>query len=69
MRKFANRRIKDKAAPIASAAAARGRSSVVKKGGKSGSYEDWTVDNLRKRAKSWAYRATPASTNPNWCPC
>jgi hypothetical protein len=18
---------------------------------------------------SWAYRATPASTNPNWCPC
>ena len=19
--------------------------------------------------RSWAYRATPASTNPNWCPC
>jgi hypothetical protein len=42
---------KEKAARIASAAAARGRSSVGKKGGKSGSYEDWTVDDLRKRAK------------------
>jgi hypothetical protein len=42
---------KEKAARIANAAAARGRSSVGKKGGKSGSYEDWTVDELRKRAK------------------
>jgi hypothetical protein len=40
-----------KAAGIANAAAARGRSSVGKKGGKSGSYEDWMVDDLRKRAK------------------
>jgi hypothetical protein len=42
---------KEKAARIANAAVARGRSSVGKKGGKSGSYEDWTVDELRKRAK------------------
>ncbi|HEU4908437.1 MAG TPA: Rho termination factor N-terminal domain-containing protein [Propionibacteriaceae bacterium] len=42
---------KQKAARIANAAAARSRSSVGKKGGKSGSYDDWTVDDLRKRAK------------------
>ena len=42
---------KEKAARIANASAARGRSSVGKKGGKSGSYDDWTVDDLRKRAK------------------
>jgi hypothetical protein len=42
---------KQKAARISNAAAARGRSSVAKKGGRSGSYEDWTVPNLRKRAK------------------
>jgi hypothetical protein len=51
LRRFPNRRIKEKAARIANAAAARGRSSVGKKGGKSGSYEDWTVDDLRKRVK------------------
>jgi hypothetical protein len=42
---------KEKAARIANAAAARGRSSVAKAGGKSGSYEDWTVPALKKRAK------------------
>jgi len=42
---------KEKAARIANASAARGRSSVGKKGGKSGSYEDWKVNDLRKRAK------------------
>jgi hypothetical protein len=42
---------KQKAARIANAAAARGRSKVGKKGGKSGSYDDWKVDDLRKRAK------------------
>ena len=43
---------KEKAARIANSAAARGRSSVGKKGGQSGSYDDWTVDDLRKRAKN-----------------
>jgi hypothetical protein len=42
---------KQKAARIANAAAARSRSSVGKKGGTSGSYDDWKVDDLRKRAK------------------
>ena len=42
---------KEKSARISNAAAARGKSSVGKKGGKAGSYEDWTVHELKKRAK------------------
>jgi hypothetical protein len=42
---------KQKSARIASAAAARGKSAVGKKGGKPGSYDDWTVADLKKRAK------------------
>jgi hypothetical protein len=42
---------KEKAARIANASAAQGRSSVGKKGGESGSYDDWKVEDLRKRAK------------------
>lgn len=42
---------KEKAARISNAAAARGRSSVGRKGGESGSYDDWTVPELKKRAK------------------
>jgi hypothetical protein len=41
----------EKAARISNAAAARGKSSVGRKGGKSGSYADWTVTELKKRAK------------------
>lgn len=41
---------KEKAARIANAAANKSRSKVGKSGGESGSYEDWTVDDLRKRA-------------------
>ncbi len=41
---------KQKSARIANAAAARGRSSVGRKGGKAGDYDDWSVDQLRKRA-------------------
>jgi hypothetical protein len=41
----------EKAARISNAAAARGRSSVGKSGGKSGSYDHWTVPELKKRAK------------------
>ena len=50
---------KEKAARIANAAAARGRSSVGKKGGQSGSYDDWTVDDLRKRAKDLGLSGYP----------
>jgi hypothetical protein len=42
---------KEKAARISNAAAGRGKSSVARKGGKSGSYSDWTVADLKKRAK------------------
>ena len=44
---------KEKAARISNAAAQRGRSksSVAAKGGESGSYDDWTVADLRARAK------------------
>lgn len=42
---------KQKAARISNAAAKKGRSAVGRKGGESGSYEDWTVADLRKRAK------------------
>ena len=42
---------KEKAARISNAAAKQGRSTVGRKGGKAGDYDDWTVDALRKRAK------------------
>ena len=42
---------KQKAARISNAASARGTSAVARKGGEAGSYDDWTVPQLRKRAK------------------
>jgi hypothetical protein len=42
---------KEKAARISNAAAKKGRSSVGRKGGRSGDYEDWSVPDLRARAK------------------
>ncbi len=42
---------KEKAARISNAAAAQGRSAIGKKGGESGSYDDWTVPELKKKAK------------------
>ncbi|WP_144750242.1 DUF7218 family protein [Curtobacterium pusillum] len=42
---------KEKAARISNAVAARGKEAVGRKGGESGSYDDWTVADLRKRAK------------------
>ena len=42
---------KQKAARVSNAAAAEGRSTIGRKGGESGNYEDWTVPDLRKRAK------------------
>ena len=41
---------KEKAARVANAAAGSSRSKVSHKGGKGGDYEDWSVDDLRKRA-------------------
>jgi hypothetical protein len=42
---------KEKAARIANAAANSSRSSVGRKGGRAGSYEDWTKDDLLERAR------------------
>ncbi len=42
---------KEKAARISNAAARSGRKAVGARGGRSGDYDDWTVDRLRKRAK------------------
>ena len=42
---------KEKAARISNAAANQGKSKVGERGGKSGSYDDWTVADLKKRAK------------------
>jgi hypothetical protein len=42
---------KQKAARISNAAAARGKSSVGRKGGEARSYDDWSVTELKKRAK------------------
>lgn len=42
---------KQKAARIANAAATSSRSSVGRKGGRSGDYDDWTKERLLKRAR------------------
>ncbi|ORB29516.1 DUF7218 family protein [Mycolicibacterium parafortuitum] len=42
---------KEKAARISNAAAGQGKSAVGRRGGKSGSYDDWTVSDLKQRAK------------------
>jgi len=42
---------KEKSARIANAAANSSRGEVGSKGGRSGSYEDWTVEELRDRAR------------------
>jgi hypothetical protein len=41
---------KEKAARIANAAAATSRKSVGRKGGKAGSYDDWSKDKLMSKA-------------------
>ena len=42
---------KEKSARIANEAAGSSRKAVGRKGGKSGSYEDWTKDKLQKKAR------------------
>jgi hypothetical protein len=42
---------KDRAARMSNAAGVRGRASVRRNGYRSGSYDTWTVPELRKRAK------------------
>lgn len=47
---------KEKAARVSNAAARDGRSAVGKRGGRSGDYDDWTVADLRGRAKELGLR-------------
>ena len=47
---------KQKAARISNAAAKRGRSAIGRKGGKAGDYEDWTIVDLRHKAKEIGLR-------------
>ena len=42
---------KEKAARIANAAARDGRDEVAERGGEAGSYQDWTVEELKDRAR------------------
>ncbi|WP_341952054.1 Rho termination factor [Salinibacterium sp. TMP30] len=42
---------KEKAARISNAAANEGRSEIGKRGGESGPYEEWTVKELKARAR------------------
>lgn len=42
---------KEKSARIANASAAQGKKKVASRGGQAGSYDDWTVADLRKRAR------------------
>jgi hypothetical protein len=42
---------KQKSARISNAVAARGQKAVSRKGGESGSYDEWTMEDLRRRAR------------------
>jgi hypothetical protein len=42
---------KEKAARIANASASEGKSEVARRGGESGSYEDWSKEDLYEKAK------------------
>lgn len=42
---------KEKAARIANASANEGKSEVARRGGESGSYEDWSKEDLYEKAK------------------
>lgn len=55
---------KQKAARISNAAAARGASQIAQKGGQSRSNEEWTVPELKRRAKELGLTGYSAKSKP-----
>jgi general stress protein YciG len=55
---------KEKAARIANAAAASSPSEVGRKGGKSGSYDDWSKQDLMQRAKEIGIKGRSKMSKP-----
>jgi hypothetical protein len=55
---------KQKSARIANAAAATSRSKVGRKGGKSPSYDDWSKEDLLKRAREIGIKGRSSMTKP-----
>ena len=55
---------KQKAARISNAAAKEGRSKVGRRGGKSGDYDDWTVPELKDKAKDIGLHGYSRMTKP-----
>jgi hypothetical protein len=53
---------KEKSARIANAAAGSSRSKVGRKGGKSGSYDDWSKQDLLQKAKEISIRGRSTMT-------
>ncbi|MCU1551549.1 MAG: Rho termination factor [Glaciihabitans sp.] len=53
---------KEKAARISNAAAKQGKSKIGKKGGESGSYDDWKLPELKTRAKELGLTGYSAKT-------
>jgi len=53
---------KEKSARIANASAARGRGAVAAKGGESGDYAGWTVDQLHRKAAEVGIRGRSSMT-------
>jgi len=55
---------KQKAARISNAAAKKGRTAVGRKGGRSADYEDWTVADLRAKAREIGLSGYSKLTKP-----
>jgi hypothetical protein len=53
---------KEKSARIANASAASSRKTVARKGGKSGSYDDWSKQDLVQRAREIGIRGRSTMT-------
>ncbi|WP_433473470.1 DUF7218 family protein [Spirillospora sp. CA-142024] len=56
---------KEKAARIANAAAGQGKKKVGRKGGKSPSYDDWSKDDLMKRAREIGIEGRSSMNKPD----